>query len=124
MGVPVTEDIVCRAKRPSVDDIFPYLFDGTSIKDYYQAQFIEKNNNCITIREWQEREGTLKQATASVPTASVELITEAAQMPITTHADADYMSTFKLLTGSDCANDLFEKTNNNSQNFSMYFMSV
>jgi hypothetical protein len=29
MGVPVTDDIVCRAKRPSVDDIFPFLFEGT-----------------------------------------------------------------------------------------------
>jgi hypothetical protein len=29
MGVPVTEDIVCRAKKPSVDDTFPYLFEGT-----------------------------------------------------------------------------------------------
>jgi hypothetical protein len=25
MGVPITEDIVGRAKRPSVDDLFPYL---------------------------------------------------------------------------------------------------
>jgi hypothetical protein len=59
MGVPVTDDIVCRAKRPSVDDNFPYLFDGTSMDDYNQAQFSERNSNCITIREWQEREGTL-----------------------------------------------------------------
>lgn len=56
MGVPVTDDIVCRAKRPSVDDIFPFLFEGTSIHDYNQAQFIERNKNCITIREWQESE--------------------------------------------------------------------
>jgi hypothetical protein len=83
MGVPVTDEIVCRAKRPSVDDIFPYLFKDN------QAQYIERNNNCITISEWQEREGTLKQAaTASVPTISVEIIT--AQ----THE-----SPFKLLNG-------------------------
>jgi len=82
MGVPVTEDIVCRAKRPSVDDIFPYLSDGTSLDDYHQAQFIEQNNNCITFREWQEREGTLKQATtASVPTTGAA-------------ADSDYVSPF------------------------------
>ena len=109
MGVPVTEDIVCRAKRPSVDDIFLYLFDGTSLEDYHQAQFIEQNYNCITFREWQEREGTLKQATtASVPTTSVEIITAGAA------ADSDYVSPFQLLTGSDCADDLFEMTNNNS----------
>jgi hypothetical protein len=56
MGVPVTDEIVSTAKRPSVDDIFPFLFEGTSIHDYNQAQFIERNKNCITIREWQESE--------------------------------------------------------------------
>jgi hypothetical protein len=65
MGVPVTDDIICRAKRPSVDDIFPYLFEGTLIDDYNQAKFIERINNCITIREWHEREGTLKQDTTA-----------------------------------------------------------
>ena len=42
MGVPVTEDIVRSAQRPSVDDIFPYLFDGTLIEDYNQAKYIEE----------------------------------------------------------------------------------
>ena len=56
MGVPVTDEIVSTAKRQSVDDIFPFLFEGTSIHDYNQAQFIERNKNCITIREWQDSE--------------------------------------------------------------------
>ena len=56
MGVPVTDEIISTEKRPCVDDMFPFLFEGTSIHDYNQAQFIEKNKNCITIREWQERE--------------------------------------------------------------------
>ena len=73
--------------------------------DYDQAQFIERKNNCITIREWQEREGTLKQA--------VEIITTGAeQTPVTTNADSDYVSPFKLQTG--WVDDLFEKTDNNS----------
>ena len=42
MGVPVTEDIVCRAHRPSVDDIFPCLFDGTTIEDYNQANLLNR----------------------------------------------------------------------------------
>ena len=52
------------------------------------------NNNCITIREWQEREGALKQATTDyVPTTSVEIITTGAElMPVTTYADSDYVS--------------------------------
>ena len=63
------------------------------------------NNNCITIREWQEREGTLKQA--------VEIITTGAeQTPVRTNADSDYVSPFKLQTG--WVDDLFEKTDNNS----------
>jgi hypothetical protein len=56
MGDPVTDEIVSTTKRQSVDDIFPFLFEGTSIHDYNQAQFIERNKNCITIREWQESE--------------------------------------------------------------------
>ncbi len=44
MGVPVTDEMVCRANRPSVDDNFPYLFDGTSLNDYNEAKFIETNN--------------------------------------------------------------------------------
>jgi hypothetical protein len=56
MGVPVTDKIVSTTKRQNVDDIFPFLFEGTSIHDYNQAQYIERNKNCITIREWQESE--------------------------------------------------------------------
>ena len=56
MGVPITDEIISTAKRRCVDDIFPFLFEGTSIHDYNQAQFIERNKNCITIWEWQERE--------------------------------------------------------------------
>jgi hypothetical protein len=106
MGVPVTDDIVCRAKRPSVDDNFPYLFDETSMDDYNEAQFIERNNNCITIRELQEREATLKKAsTASVLTSSVAIST--VENPIS-------INTESLLTGSaDCATDLYDLTNNN-----------
>ena len=119
MGVPVTEDIVCRAKRPSVDDIFPYLFEGTLIDDFNQAQFIERNNNCITIREWHARKGTFKQdTTASLPTTSGDEIitTGAATMPITTYADAGNVSAFMLQTGNaDCADDLIQMTNNNAE---------
>ena len=88
------------------------------IDDYSQAQFIERNNNCITIREWHARKGTLKQdTTASVPTTSGEIITTgAAIMPIKTYADAGDMSPFKLQTGyADCADDLIQMTNNNAE---------
>ena len=86
MGVLVTEEIVCRAQRPSDDDIFPYLFDGTSIEDYNQAKFIEKNNNCITVREWHER--VVTRIDGEIITAE-----SAAQMPDITFGSADdYLS--------------------------------
>ncbi len=106
MGVPVTDEMVWRAKRPSVDDNFPYLFDGTSLNDYNEAKFIERNNNCIKIREWQEREATLKKASvASVLTSSVAI--SSVKNSISTNTES-------FLTGSaDCANDLYDLTNNN-----------
>jgi hypothetical protein len=91
MGVPVTEDIVRSAQRPSVDDIFPYLFDGTLIEDYNQAKYIEQNTNCITVREWHERKGTL---------IAGGIITGygVAQMPTTTNINSEYESPLELLT--------------------------
>jgi hypothetical protein len=100
MGVPVTKHIVCRAQRPSVDDIFPYLFDGTTIEDYNQAKFIEQNNNCITVREWHERKGKL--IAGCIITAD-----GAAQMPDTTNTNSDYVSPLKCLTGTGSADDFF-----------------
>jgi hypothetical protein len=90
MGVPVTEEIVCRAQRPSDDDIFPYLFDGTTIEDYNQAKFIEQNNNCITVREWHER--VLTRIDGGIITAE-----SAAQMPDTTNDSADDYFSYDLL---------------------------
>ncbi len=108
MEVPVTDEMVCRAKRPSVDDNFPYLFDGTSMNDYNEAKFIETNNNCITSREWHEREATLKKASvASVLTSSVAISSVENSISINTES---------FPTGSaDCANDLYDLTNNNCQ---------
>jgi hypothetical protein len=106
MGVPVTDEMVCRANRPSVDDNFPYLFDGTSQTDYNEAKFVETNNNCITIREWHEREATLKKASvASVLTSS---------LPNNSVDNSISKNTASFLTGSaDCDNDLYDLTNNN-----------
>jgi hypothetical protein len=106
MGVPVTNDMVCRAKRPSVDDNFPYLFDGKSLDDYNEAKFIERNNNCITIREWQEREAILKKA--SIPLVLISTVA------ISSVGNPISINTECFLTGSaDCANDLYDLTNNN-----------
>jgi hypothetical protein len=82
MGVPVTDEIVFRAQRPSDDDIFPYLFDGTTIEDYNQAKYIEQNNNCITVREWHER--VVTRIDGGIITAE-----SAAQMPDNTIGSAD-----------------------------------
>ncbi len=63
MGVPITEELVVNAKRPSVDDQFPSFFHGPDVEDYKQAQFIQQNNNCITINEGLTSKGVSKQST-------------------------------------------------------------
>jgi hypothetical protein len=94
MGVPVTEDIVRSAQRPSVDDIFPYLFDGTLIEDYNQAKYIEQNNNCITVREWHERKEPLIAGGIITGYGGVQ------QVHTTTNINSEYDSPLELLTGS------------------------
>ena len=79
------------------------------MNDYNEANFIETNNNCITIREWHERherEATLKKASvASVLTSSVAISSVENSISINTKS---------FLTGSaDCAKDLYDLTNNN-----------
>jgi hypothetical protein len=102
MGVPVTEEIVCRAQRPSDDDIFPYLFDGITIEDYNQAKFIEQNNNCITVREWHERVVTIIDGGIMKTAESGE------QMPNTTNGLADdYCGEQMPNTSNGLADDYF-----------------
>jgi hypothetical protein len=67
MGVPITEELVVKAKRPSVDNQFPYFFNGTDVEDFKQAQFIQQNNNCITINKWLTSKGVSKQTTGQKP---------------------------------------------------------
>ncbi len=76
------------------------------MQENFPRQFIETNNNCITIREWHEREATLKKASvASVLTSSVAISSVENSISIYTES---------FLTGSaDCANDLYDLTNNN-----------
>jgi hypothetical protein len=79
MGVPITEELFVKSKRPSVDNLFPYFFHGTDVEDYKQAQFIEQNNNCITINKWLTSKGVSKQSTGwepDVPTRDEEKITD------------------------------------------------
>jgi hypothetical protein len=79
LGVSITEELVVKAKRPSVGNQFPYFFHGTDVEDYKQAQFIEQNNNCIAINEWLTSKGVSKQSTGrkpDVPTRDEEKITD------------------------------------------------
>jgi hypothetical protein len=89
-GVPITEDIVVRAKRPSVDDLFPYLFEGTSIQDYREALFIGQNDNCIMIREWQTRKSLLKQSIDSTSNVkAMDRQCSTAEFEVTTNLEFD-----------------------------------
>ncbi len=92
----MAHDIVARAKRPSIGDVFQYFFDGTDIEDYNQAQFIEQNNNCITIREWLTSEGVSKQSTgwkSDVLTRDEEMITD---MEVDTEFELDVDDIFNI----------------------------
>ncbi len=116
IGVPITEDIVARAKRPSVDDVFPYFFDGTDIENYNQAQFIEQNNNCITIREWLTSEGVSKQSTgqkSDVLTRDEEMITD---MEVDTEFDFGVDDIFNINNdhSSEPLAEILNDSNNNT----------
>ena len=100
MGVPVTDDIVFLAKRSSVDDNFPFLFDGTSVHDYNEAHYIEQNNNCITIREWNQMKGTLKAATDIMTTSKENTMDDLFEMGTN---NSDEM-TWDILNDDMCGN--------------------
>jgi hypothetical protein len=37
MGVPISEETLSRSRKPNHDDVFPYLYEGTTEEDYNLA---------------------------------------------------------------------------------------
>jgi hypothetical protein len=52
MGVPIPEEILSRSRKPNHDDVFPYLYEGTTEEDYNLALSVEKSNCCVTFSEF------------------------------------------------------------------------
>lgn len=55
-GVPINQSILERAKKPSVDDMFPYFYyrepNETTFDDYKSALWIERRKCCVTNIEY------------------------------------------------------------------------
>jgi hypothetical protein len=51
MGVPISGEILSGSRTPNHDDVFPYLYEGTTEEDYKLALSVEKSNSCVTFSE-------------------------------------------------------------------------
>ena len=47
LGVPITQDIRHRSRRPSIDDVFPYFYDNRTTEDQ-RAMMVEFMECCMT----------------------------------------------------------------------------
>ena len=52
MGVPISGEILSRSRKPNLDGVFPYLYEGTTEEDYNLALSVEKSNCCVTFSEF------------------------------------------------------------------------
>ena len=55
MGVPINRRVLDRARKPSLDDVYPYFYyreSETTNDDYESALKIERTNCCVTTIEY------------------------------------------------------------------------
>jgi hypothetical protein len=52
MGVPISGELLSRSRKPHLDGVFPYLYEGTTEEDYNLALSVEKSNCCVTFSEF------------------------------------------------------------------------
>ncbi len=50
MEAPVTWDVLTRSRRPSADDVVPYLYEGTE-EDYKLDALVEETNWCLMFED-------------------------------------------------------------------------
>jgi hypothetical protein len=48
MGVPISGEILSRSRKPNLDGVFPYLYEGTTEEDCNLALSVEKSNCSVT----------------------------------------------------------------------------
>jgi hypothetical protein len=52
MGVSISGELLSRSRKPNLDDVFPYLYEGTTKEDYNLALSVEKSNCCVTFSDF------------------------------------------------------------------------
>jgi hypothetical protein len=52
MGVPISGELLSRSRKPNLDGVFPYLYEGITEEDYNLALSVEKSNCCVTFLEF------------------------------------------------------------------------
>jgi hypothetical protein len=52
LGVPTSGELLSRSRKCNLDRTFPYLYEGTSNKDYKLALEVEKSNCSVTFSEF------------------------------------------------------------------------
>jgi hypothetical protein len=51
VGVPISGKLLSRSRKPNLDGVFPYLYEGTTEEDYNFSLSIENSNCCVTFSE-------------------------------------------------------------------------
>jgi hypothetical protein len=52
MGIPISGEMLSRSRKPNLDGIFPYLYEGTTEEDYNLALSVKKSNCRVTFSEF------------------------------------------------------------------------
>jgi hypothetical protein len=51
VGVPISGELLSTSRKPNLDGVFPYPYEGTTEEDYNLALSVEKSNCCVTFSE-------------------------------------------------------------------------
>ncbi len=52
IGVPISGELLSGSRKPNLDGVFPYLYEGTTEEDYNFALSVEKSNYCVTFSDF------------------------------------------------------------------------
>jgi hypothetical protein len=52
MGVPISGELLSRSRKPNLDGVFPYLYEGTTEEDYNLALSVEMSIFCVTFSDF------------------------------------------------------------------------
>jgi hypothetical protein len=52
VGVLIWGELLSRSRKPNLDGVFPYLYEGTTEEDYIFALSVEKSKCCVIFSEF------------------------------------------------------------------------